>query len=142
MTKVGFIGTQNGLTAMQLLRISDLIDGASELHHGDCVGADDEVDRMATMLGIPKFIHPPLDEKKRAFCFRGTVAVLPSKPYLERNQDIVDDSDFLVAAPLGAEKTRSGTWATIRYARKMGKRICIVMPDGRVDTQRAEEESI
>ena len=131
--KVGFTGTQKGMTAIQQLCVAELIEGSSELHHGDCIGADDEVDQVGAALGIPKFIHPPLDNKKRAFCFRGIVGVLPSKPYLERNHDIVDESDYLVAAPSGAERIRSGTWATIRYARKMGKRICIVMPDGKVE---------
>ena len=133
MTKVGFTGTQKGLTSIQLFRISELIEGASELHHGDCIGADDEVDKIATMLRIAKTIHPPLENKKRAFCTRGYFLILRAKGYLERNRDIVDATEYLIAAPSGAEQTRSGTWSTVRYAKKMRKRICVVMPDGKVE---------
>ena len=130
MIKVGFTGTQKGMTAIQLLRVSELIEGAAELHHGDCIGADDEVDKVAAILGIPKVIHPPLENKKRSFCARGQFLILRTKDYLERNRDIVDATEYLVAAPSGAEQIRSGTWSTIRYARSLGKPISIVMPDG------------
>lgn len=53
------------------------------------------------------------------------------RPPLERNRDVVDASDVLLACPGGmAEEQRSGTWATIRYARKAGKPVVIVWPDG------------
>lgn len=133
MTKVGFTGTQKGMTTIQMLHVSELIEGASELHHGDCIGADDEVDKVAAILGIPKHIHPPLENKKRAFCTRGEFLILKAKDYLERNRDIVDETEYLVAAPSGAELVRSGTWSTIRYASTLGRRISIVMPDGKVE---------
>jgi predicted Rossmann fold nucleotide-binding protein DprA/Smf involved in DNA uptake len=43
---------------------------------------------------------------------------------LERNHLIVAACDVLNAAPLQDEEIlRSGTWATIRYARKAGKTV-------------------
>ncbi len=55
------------------------------------------------------------------------------KPYLKRNHDIVDESDILIGFPSSEEeRLRSGTWATVRYARKTGKRIYIIFPDGKV----------
>ena len=55
----------------------------------------------------------------------------PAKDYLVRNHDIVDVCDVLVATPgQKEEQIRSGTWATIRYARKIRKQIIIVYPDG------------
>ena len=47
--------------------------------------------------------------------------------------EIVDESDFLIGTPKGfCEELRSGTWSTIRYARKKGMEITIVYPDGSV----------
>lgn len=53
----------------------------------------------------------------------------PVKPPLKRNYDIVDACDILLAAPRTlTEELRSGTWATIRYARKTGKKYLILAP--------------
>jgi hypothetical protein len=58
---------------------------------------------------------------------------MPAKPYLVRNHEIVDDSQVLIAAPKEfTEQLRSGTWATIRYARKIGRTVRIVFPDGSI----------
>lgn len=56
-------------------------------------------------------------------------------PYLARNCVIVDEADILLACPKGPEEQRSGTWATVRYARKQNKRIVIVYPDGTITTE-------
>lgn len=57
-------------------------------------------------------------------------AVLEPKPYLVRNKDIVNASEGMLAAPRGPEELRSGTWSTIRYARKCRKKVLIMWPDG------------
>jgi hypothetical protein len=50
----------------------------------------------------------------------------------------VDASQLLVAAPSGTtELRRSGEWATIRYARKLGRAIWLVFPDGTVHVESA-----
>jgi len=55
---------------------------------------------------------------------------LPKEP-LARNRDIVNMSDILIAAPgEKAEVLRSGTWATIRYARKMSRKLLVIYPKG------------
>jgi len=45
---------------------------------------------------------------------------MPEKTYLERNLDIVKNSSLLIACPINKnkEELRSGTWSTIRKARK------------------------
>lgn len=49
-----------------------------------------------------------------------------SDTYMARNDRIVAYSDVLLAWPLTAvEELRSGTWATIRRARKQGKEVRI-----------------
>jgi hypothetical protein len=57
--------------------------------------------------------------------------ILPEKPYLVRNQDIVDISKVLIGAPSDfVEEQRSGTWATIRRARAAKLWTILVYPDG------------
>lgn len=55
------------------------------------------------------------------------------KPYLVRNRDIVEETELLIAAPAKAvEHLQSGTWSTVRYARRFGRPISIIRPDGTV----------
>jgi hypothetical protein len=61
----------------------------------------------------------------------------PSAPPLERNKHIVHNCGWLIAAPKeDSETLRSGTWATIRYARKLRRPITIVFPNGEVQSTR------
>ena len=64
------------------------------------------------------------------YCKTTEVYMRKPKPYLERNKDIVDETGLLIATPKGEEIVRSGTWSTIRYARKNHKKIIIIMPNG------------
>lgn len=125
---VGFTGTQAGMSARQLRGLRRVLTqlGAKEFHHGDCIGSDEEAHDVADVMGLRLVIHPPDNDSKRAFC-RGAIRTYPPRPYLKRNQDIVNSSQVLVAAPKsGEEELRSGTWATIRYARKLGRRVIIL----------------
>jgi hypothetical protein len=128
--KVGFSGSRLGMTAPQLAQIAHLLEehGATELHHGDCVGADAEVHALAVARGIRVVLHPPKDPKLRAFCLAAESR--PPKGYLVRNADIVRETDLLLAAPSGPEQPRSGTWATIRRAIELGRPVCVVLPSG------------
>jgi hypothetical protein len=101
--------------------------GVTELHHGDCVGADAEAHEIARTLGAVVISHPPDKDDRRAFC--GADEMLPPAPYLMRNRAIVDSVKVLVAAPASDhEVLRSGTWATVRYARKRGVLVLVVGP--------------
>lgn len=130
--KVGFTGTQNGMTEMQSQFVFNAMMDLDpiEFHHGCCIGADAQADDMAGYLpNTCKVIgHPPEDQDKMADCscdeFR------EARPYLDRNKDIVDETDLMIAAPDGPERLRSGTWSTVRYARKNGKRVYLVWPSG------------
>jgi hypothetical protein len=101
--------------------------GFTHFHHGDCVGADAEVAKLAYKLGFIIVAHPPINEKKRAFCQFNHV-VLRQREYLTRNRDIVDACKILVAVPYGPEILRSGTWSTVRYARRVGRTVDLIMP--------------
>ena len=137
---VGFTGPQNGMTEVQRPKVFKwLMTNASrieEAHHGDCVGADEDFHNMCIKLLVPRIIiHPPEDDSKRAYCgpvkgAKTQVVVLPTKPYLERNDDITATSNMLIATPAQAlEVQRSGTWATIRYMKKRKKHVVAFHPE-------------
>jgi hypothetical protein len=129
---LGFTGTQLGMTWFQIQTILDMFryqDKFTAVHHGDCLGADQQMHHLALLAGLKVVIHPPQDPRKRAYCSGANVTVLDAFPYLIRNHDIVDACHELVATPkTHVEELRSGTWATIRYARKVGKPVHIIEP--------------
>ena len=47
-------------------------------------------------------------------------------------RDLEYSRTVLIAAPAEqeGERLRSGTWATVRYARRLGRRVVLVCPDG------------
>jgi len=122
--RIGFTGTRRGMSTLQAFQLrAQLIKlGATEFHHGDCLGADSDAHAVAKELGILIYIHPPSDSKLRAYN-KGFKHYFPL-PYLECNHAIVDTTELLIAAPssMTAER-RSGTWATVRYAIKQNKPI-------------------
>lgn len=139
--KIGFTGTQTGMTFKQYESFAVLMDFLSCLadtyHHGDCIGADEQFHSWIVLYDnrpIKIVVHPPDNPYKRAFCtFSGDFEIRPQKPYLERNLDIVTETDLLIATPKEySEILRSGTWSTIRYCRKQKKPCYIVYPDGEV----------
>ena len=139
--KVGFTGTQQGMTQQQKIRFIRLVQkvlNIDEFHHGDCIGADYEAHNVFEykLRDVQIIVHPPEDCSKRAYC--AGHKTLPPRPYIQRNHDIVDAVELIVAIPAGPEITRSGTWATIRYARKTGIPIYVINPDG---TTNAETET-
>lgn len=127
----GFTGTREGMTNAQKDKVTQiLLDwNVIEAHHGDCVGADADFDKLARQHGAVVIVHPPEDSRLRAYCT--TAIVYPEKPYLSRNRDIVVCSDLLIATPKDAtEQIKGGTWYTVRYARKHGSTVIVVWPDG------------
>jgi hypothetical protein len=136
MIKVGFTGTQDGTTEPQFIALCKLmcaltcLDPDVIFHNGDCIGADEEAAMYALKLKWKLHLHPPKSNAKRAFLDKYSTWVEPPLDYLERNKNIVNQSYALIATPNGPEKIRSGTWSTIRYARKLGKRIYIIYPNG------------
>jgi hypothetical protein len=137
MSSLGFTGTSKGLTQKQakaLLRLLTKAGGVLWMHNGDCIGADAEAAAMWGRLGRLLHLHPPTDAKKRAR-LKGDIETEPL-PYLKRNQAIVEQSDVLVACPATMkEELRSGTWATVRYAREIGRPITFVWPSGKITTE-------
>jgi hypothetical protein len=144
MSKVaGFTGTRVGLTSFQRVNLLGLLVELRpcEARHGDCVGSDAEMHMLCVGLRVPVVIHPPDVDVHRAFCFslsKGLMVkeVREPKPYLVRDYDITVESDYLIATPKGPKTQRSGTWATVGYARDLGVPVFLLYPDGRVDKPR------
>ena len=132
---IGFTGTHIRITDAQKEELCKILDACNptELHHGCCICADEYAHNIAQILdGCKIVIHPPVD-KKAVFepVDPWNTDTLPERPYLVRNHDIVDTCDLLIALPFEQKEVlRSGVWATIRYARKLGKKHLIIYPNG------------
>jgi predicted Rossmann fold nucleotide-binding protein DprA/Smf involved in DNA uptake len=98
--------------------------------HGGAIGAD-EMAHFIALGRVPVHVRPCDIRDQQGFC-PGAAMVYPERPPLLRNVDIVDACAVLVACPSGAEHRKSGTWATVRYARQVGREVVIVWPDGTV----------
>lgn len=131
---VSFTGTRAGMTSEQHSEVAAWLEKFyfspdDEFHYGAAIGADDEAAILADQIGFQVVAHPAEEG--------GAVPighVLPERPALKRNPDIVDAGAVLLATPrLGCEERRSGTWATIRYARRIGKDVTIIWPSGIVE---------
>ena len=130
--KLGVTGSRNGMTAEQLRWFSTHVGFATEFHHGDCVGVDDQAARDMYFFSSATVIsHPPLNPKYRAYA--PSHVILDPREYLERDRDIVNATDLLIGFPdSNIERDRSGTWYTIRFARHQGRGLIVVGPDGTV----------
>lgn len=132
--RVGFTGTRIGMTDLQEEAVRGLLQElkATEVHHGDCVGADADFHALARELGLRIVVHPPYARKYRAFCEGDESRV--RLPYWLRNQRIVSEAETLIGVPHGFKELRqSDTWFAIRYARGQELRTFIVWPDGKVE---------
>lgn len=132
MRTLGVTGNRVGLTSRQRVLLHDEILKADEVRHGACTGADSEAHGIAKVERKRIVVHPPTEDKL-VTPVDDEVTWLPGKDYLKRNHDIVDASDLLVALPRGKERLRSGTWATVRYAVKVGKPVLVCYPDGTIE---------
>ena len=104
--------------------------GCLVLIHGDCIGADAEAHVLAMSLGAEVRKHPCNIERQRAFSEGGEVVAEPEPP-LVRNRKIVDDGEQLIACPATfQEERRSGTWSTVRYAKRNQKPVTVIWPNG------------
>lgn len=134
--RIGVTGTRKGMNEFQQARMYSWlaakyvisVDEVRYLHHGDCVGVDAEVAAIAKQIGYEIIGHPPRNIKHRAFFLNDKT--LPTRPYLKRNQDIVDQCDLMfVVFDSHTFKPRSGTWSTYGKAIKARKDIVVFYPD-------------
>jgi hypothetical protein len=138
--KVGFTGTSAGARPEQLREVEEHLaklreEGFDEFHHGLCIGADEQAARIASKLGYRVVAHPGLANDPTNLEYRSEFAqndeVLEAKPFIDRDRDIVDVTEHIVATPrtrIDETPSLSGTWATVRYARKREKPVCLILP--------------
>jgi predicted Rossmann fold nucleotide-binding protein DprA/Smf involved in DNA uptake len=113
--KVAFTGTRKGMSdgqKAQMVYLANLLERpGNEWHHGAAEGADTEA---AALVG--------------EFTLAWVVVPHPGgADPLWRNRELVALCDLLVAAPeTDQEVVRSGTWATVRYARHVGKPVVML----------------
>jgi hypothetical protein len=105
-------------------------DGVPIFHNGLAVGADHEAAIIAKGLGYYIMGYPSDDKRQTCSFIPDHYAQEPKYP-TERNPDIVNASELMLAAPDGFfPKRRSGTWSTIRCSIRTGTPITIIYPDG------------
>lgn len=138
--KIGFTGTRQGMTdaqydAFEILTrelYSDL--SVKEFHHGGCIGADKEAHESVDSIGgVFMHIHPCNLWRQQATDIQGDFEY-EELPPLKRNHVIVDSVELMIATPSGFDELfrGSGTWATIRQARRTKTPLHIIYPDGSI----------
>jgi hypothetical protein len=101
--KIGFTGTQLSMTQVQRIALQNLLISItstpleSEIHLGDCIGADGEAHDLAFELSFRTIGHLPCNSRKQAN--KSYNEVRPRRPYLVRNRNIVQETDLLIATP-------------------------------------------
>ena len=143
MIILGITATRSGMTARQTEKAIKMLAGwipdVVEVHHGDCLGGDAEIDTLAETLGIRRVSHPPDNPALRAFCEAQEIRT--PEPYLARNRSIVLQTCPLLAFPATqTEQKRGGTWSTVHCARYLHRPVIIVLPNGSVITERYRGE--
>ena len=131
-------GTKKGMTEPQFNTFINLTENLFDKYgkffrHGDCIGVDWEAGEIVASNHpeVKIIIHPPTKYKYRAFSENYDV-MLPEDDYLVRDHKMVDAADFVVGVPKDFhEELRSGTWATLRYAKKIKRNHMIIWPDGK-----------
>lgn len=140
---IGFTGSRKGPTPEQAHCLHEYLKAMIDVvkvesfHHGCAIGAD-EVAAIYVHTIRGAFDHPlivghpcNLIPQTSDFALELSDEKHPVAPPLERNRDIVRLTDILLACPSGmAEELRSGTWATIRHAKRFNKPVMMFWPDG------------
>ena len=138
---VSFTGTSRGMTAEQKAALGKLLAELqpSELHHGDCVGADVECAEIAAALvPRPKIVAHPGKSANADTNLLVTSPhndqVLEPKTHFARNRELVDPlgaDGVLIAATFDRQPVALGGVAyTVGYCARRAKRFVIVWPDG------------
>lgn len=143
IVNVGFSGTRYGMSTVQKEIVKSILAGkCGQFHHGDCVGADEEVHDIIRQHFPDKWkivIHPPIKDVRRAN--KVGDLILAPKHYHPRNYDIVESCNVFIACPFDMSE-RGGTWNTIgqfrdilehEYSLNVNPRTgVIVLPDGTI----------
>lgn len=107
-------------------------------HNGLARGVDTQV--MIVLAGAPidgyRIGHPSTHGPNAMALQLCHEVRVPEEP-LVRNVTMINESSFAIALPHEFKELKrgSGTWAGIRYARKVEKSLLIIWPDGTYDRE-------
>jgi hypothetical protein len=144
------LGSDDNRNPSSLRRLSSEI----TVHHGACRGSDEQFHEYALRRGYKICIHPteerfiqarartpdnprglnlmdPVSYRMSDPKNSNIIRILSPFPPMIRNDHILEHSDMLIAAPdFGTEnRARSGSWATIRHAKKRQMMIRVLFPE-------------
>ena len=136
--KIGITGTREGMSEVQFEKLQSLLSQflheakskgiVPEFHHGDCKGVDVQAACLAREMGFYVVCHPPIKTDTQGF-FGGDESKEPHG-YMQRDRNIVNDTDFLIVVPKHTEwQPSGGTWYTHDYAKKKNKPFTIIWPN-------------
>lgn len=151
---IAVTATRRGLTSPQRecakLNLAFHLDQSIVLRHGMCSGGDTELHHIARELGVKPenghWIegHPGHSRNGLSSHFVQTDVDLQheSLEYLARDDVMVDRCDVLWGFPGTVKPIQrgSGTWYTIRYARRIRKPLLIIYPNGSMKWENMPED--
>jgi len=134
---IGFTGTRRGPTPRQSDGIRRFVRAVppSRFVHGGAPGCDTIAHHIvrAACPDICIEIHPSEIHGSTVWMPMGNCEIYPELPPLDRNRVIVSRVYGMLAVPKSSrEESRSGTWATVREARRIGCPVIIIRPDGEI----------
>lgn len=137
MIILGITGTRAGPRPAQTAAAVKFIRGIKPYRvvHGGAPGFDMIAHGIAEATRTVREIevHPATEARGHGIILGAGVIVYPELPALERNKIIVKRIYGLLACPkTDDEDLRSGTWATVRYAREAGVPVYLIKQDGTI----------
>lgn len=135
---IGFTGSRKGMTPEALEALESVLSNhptCTGVVHGCAIGADAQFHKVAMEHGFPILGSPSTLNAQSMPINKDEFAILMTRRGpLDRNHIIVDVCDLLIAAPETlVEVRRSGTWATMRYAKTQGRRCTVLGPVGTIN---------
>jgi hypothetical protein len=135
MIILGITGTRDGPRPAQTAATLKFMRGLKPYRvvHGGAPGFDMIAHGIAEALRVREIEVHPSTVRSQSIIAGAGVVVYPELPPLERNHVIVKRVYGLLACPkTDDEELRSGTWATVRYAREAGVPVYLIKQDGRI----------
>lgn len=148
MSDIGFTGSRLGKTAEsdKAFRAFLAVAQPAVFRNGLCIGWDGQAVRIVRemfptfkIIGYPgrgmndvADIRPDRDWAAQEMCDE----VMVEQSHFARNRAIVNACERMIACPASKVMTSGGTLYTINYAKKTGRPMAIICPDGTENFER------